>query len=81
MLDDNGSRSYTRAGSFKVDRDGFVVNANADKLVVNNADETGEISGAVGPLKLDRSNIIPKLLSLCYFIQYDMYVSILELNA
>jgi len=60
VLDDNGTRSYTRAGSFKVDRDGFVVNSNADKLVVNNADESGEISGAVGPLRLDRSNIIPK---------------------
>ncbi len=60
VLDDNGSRAYTRAGSFKVDRDGFVVNSSSDKLVVNNADESGEISGAVGPLKLDRSNIIPK---------------------
>ncbi len=60
VLDDNGSRLYTRAGSFQVDRDGFVVNASADKLVVNNADENGEISGAVGPLRLDRSNIVPK---------------------
>ena len=60
VLDDNGTRSYTRSGSFKVDRDGFVVNSNADKLVVNNADESGEISGAVGPLRLDRSNIVPK---------------------
>jgi len=63
VLDDNGSRAYTRAGSFKVDRDGFVVNAQSDKLVVNNADESGEISGAVGPLRLDRSNIIPKATS------------------
>ncbi len=63
VLDDNGSRSYTRAGSFQVDRDGFVVNASADKLVVNNADESGEISGAVGPLRLDRSNIVPKATS------------------
>ncbi len=60
VLDDNGSRLYTRAGSFQVDRDGYVVNAAADKLVVNNADESGAISGAVGPLRLDRSNIIPK---------------------
>ncbi len=63
VLDDNGSRSYTRAGSFKVDRDGFVVNSSSDKLVVNNADDSGEISGAVGPLRLDRSNIIPKATS------------------
>jgi len=60
VLDDNGSRSYTRSGAFKVDRDGFVVNTSADKLVVNNADESGQISGAIGPLQLDRSNISPK---------------------
>ncbi|MFK8053607.1 MAG: flagellar hook protein FlgE [Woeseiaceae bacterium] len=28
VLNDNGSRLYTRAGNFSVDRDGFVVNAN-----------------------------------------------------
>ena len=60
VLDDNGTRSYTRSGAFKVDRDGYVVNASASKLVVNNADESGAISGAVGPLQLDRSNIVPK---------------------
>ena len=60
VLDDNGTRAYTRAGSFKVDRDGFVVDASANKLVVNNADESGQISGAIGPLQLDRSNISPK---------------------
>jgi len=63
VLDDNGSRLYTRAGSFSVDREGFVVNSSADRLVVNNADDTGQISGAVGPLRLDRSNIIPKSTS------------------
>lgn len=60
VLDDNGTRSYTRSGSFKVDREGFVVNSSSNKLVVNNADESGEITGAVGPLRLDRSNIVPK---------------------
>ena len=60
ILDDNGSRVYTRAGSFQVDRDGFVVNGSGNKLVVNNADENGNVTGAVGPLHLDNSNIDPR---------------------
>lgn len=60
VLDNNGSRSYSRAGSFQVDREGYIVNASADQLVVNNADDEGNITGAVGPLRLDTSNITPK---------------------
>ncbi len=63
VLDDNGSRAFTRAGSFQVDREGYVTNSSGYKLVVNNATETGEISGSVGPLRLDRSNIIPNATS------------------
>lgn len=60
VLDNNGTRSYTRAGSFQVDRDGYMVNAGGKRLVVNNADPEGNITGAVGPLRLDTSNITPK---------------------
>ena len=63
VLDDNGSRAYTRAGAFQVDREGFVTNSSGYKLVVNNATENGEISGSVGPLQLDRSNIVPNATS------------------
>lgn len=34
VLEDNGSRSYTRAGAFSVDRDGYVVNASNQRLQV-----------------------------------------------
>ena len=60
VLDNNGSRSYTRAGSFQVDREGYMVNSGANRLVVNNADADGNITGSVGPLRLDTSNITPK---------------------
>ena len=60
VLDQDGSRSFTRAGGFQADRDGFIVNSDGAKLVVNGADEGGAITGAVGPLQLDRSNITPK---------------------
>ena len=59
VLDEGGSRSYTRAGNFQVDRDGFIVNPDGARLVVNGADDNGAITGAVGPLQLDRSNITP----------------------
>lgn len=60
VLDDDGSRSYTRAGNFQINREGFIVNPDGAQLVVNGADENGNITGAVGALQLDRSNIIPK---------------------
>lgn len=34
VLDDGGSKVYTRAGAFKVDRDGFVVNSSSQRLQV-----------------------------------------------
>jgi len=63
VLDDDGSRAYTRAGNFQVDREGFLTNPDGAKLVVNGADDNGAITGAVGPLQLDRSNIIPRSTS------------------
>ena len=64
VLDDNGTRAYTRAGNMQADREGYIVNPNGAKLVVNGADEKGGITGAVGPLKLDRSNIKPQATTL-----------------
>ena len=63
VLDEGGSRAYSRAGNFQVDREGFLVNPDGAKLVVNGADENGSITGAVGPLQLDRSNITPQATS------------------
>jgi len=60
VLDEGGTREYSRAGNFQVDREGFITNKNGSKLVVNGADDNGTITGAVGPLQLDRSNITPQ---------------------
>ncbi|MFK5913944.1 MAG: flagellar hook protein FlgE [Woeseiaceae bacterium] len=64
ILDDNGSRVYSRSGQFQADREGFIVNSNSQKMVVNIADEFGAITGAAGPLRLDSSNIPPKSTNL-----------------
>ncbi len=60
VLDDNGVNAYTRSGQFGVDRDGNVVNSQQQKLVMFKADPSGNITGAKGALKLDRSDISPQ---------------------
>ena len=64
VMDDNGTKLYTRAGQFQSDREGFIVNSADQKLTVNLADENGAITGAAGPLKLDTSAIAPKATTL-----------------
>lgn len=64
ILEDNGSKVYSRSGQFQADRDGFIVNTNDQKMIVNTADENGAITGAAGPLRLDSSNLQPKSTNL-----------------
>ena len=64
ILEDNGNRVYSRSGQFQADRDGFIVNSNDQKMIVNTADKDGTITGAAGPLRLDSSNIPPSATSL-----------------
>ena len=59
VMEDEGVQVYSRAGSFGVDRDGFVVNSQQQRLVAFQADADGGITGASGPLQLDTSNIDP----------------------
>ncbi|MEE9494042.1 MAG: flagellar hook protein FlgE [Gammaproteobacteria bacterium] len=60
VVSDGGVNTYTRSGQFGVDRDGFVVNSSAQRLVTFGADETGNITGATSSLKLDNSDINPQ---------------------
>ena len=64
ILDDNGAKAYSRNGIFSVDREGFVVNSADQKLVMSETDEKGVLTGAVGPLRIDKSNINPRPTSL-----------------
>jgi len=59
MLDDNGARVYSRDGSFGIDRDGFVVNANDQKLTAFSADAQGNITSVLAPLQISRANTAP----------------------
>lgn len=59
ILDDNGTQVYSRAGTFGVDREGFVVNNQNQRLIVFTADSAGNITGAQNTLQLDTSDIAP----------------------
>jgi flagellar hook protein FlgE len=59
IMNNNGSTSYTRAGAFGLDREGFIVNSDNQRLVGLTADATGNITGLQGDLRIDNSNISP----------------------
>jgi len=59
-LSDNGSIVYTRAGSFGIDRDGYVTNAKQQRLTSYLADSSGNITGALGDLQLNTADIAPQ---------------------
>ncbi len=63
IMNDNGISNYTRAGAMGVDRNGFVVNKQQQQLTIFQADNSGNITGATGPLQLDRSDIAPQATS------------------
>ncbi|RIJ07528.1 flagellar hook protein FlgE [Pseudomonas sp. 91RF] len=65
-LSDNGSITYTRAGTFKVDKDGFITNTDyTSRLQGYGVDSNGKIiNGVLTDLKIDTSNLAPKSTSL-----------------
>jgi len=59
LEDADGSRSYTRAGQFQVDKDGDLVNGFNQGLLGFLADEQGNISGAQGILSIENTILAP----------------------
>lgn len=60
MLDDDGSRVFTRAGAFGIDRNGFMSNSEGKQLIAFDADTQGNITGAASPLLINTANIAPR---------------------
>lgn len=58
-LNDGGSIVYSRAGAFEVDRSGNIVNAANQRLTGYVADTFGNITGALGDVRLDTTDIAP----------------------
>ncbi len=59
-LNDGGNAVYTRSGAFGVDRNGFVINPQNQRLTGYLADSAGNITGALGDIRLDTSDIAPR---------------------
>jgi len=64
VTDGRSPVTYTRNGQFKVDREGFVVNNQGDKLMGYPADGNGIIQpGTAGPLRMPTAGIDPAATS------------------
>ncbi|EJL02418.1 MULTISPECIES: flagellar hook protein FlgE [Pseudomonas] len=66
VLENNGSLSYTRAGTFKTDKDGYVTNSDGtSRLQGYGVDANGKIqNGILTDLRIDTSNLPPSATSL-----------------
>jgi flagellar hook protein FlgE len=58
-LNDGGSIIYTRAGAFSADREGYIVNSGQQRLTGYLGDGNGTVTGQLGDLRIDTSNIQP----------------------
>jgi len=67
-VSDNGVISYTRVGSFGVDRDGFVINSQGERLQIFPATNTGTFNtGTLVDLQLSTTDAPPQATSLSDF--------------
>lgn len=65
-LSNNGATTYTRAGTFQVNKDGFITNTDGTaRLQGYGVDANGKVvNGILTDLKIDTSNLAPKTTSL-----------------
>ncbi len=60
VVSQGGEALYTRAGSFGLDADGFVVTNSDARLQGFQADETGNLDGIRGDIQIETSNLSPR---------------------
>jgi flagellar hook protein FlgE len=63
VLNDNGTESYTRAGYFSLDKDGYVVSNSGAHLQGYEANDGGVVNGVLGDLQIIIGNQPPALTS------------------
>lgn len=59
VLSDEGAQSYTRAGSFQVDQEGYIVASSGSRLQAYQADAAGTVTGQLGDVQLQSGLIDP----------------------
>lgn len=62
-MSDDGALTYTRAGTFQLNRKGFIVDASGRTLTGYQAAANGTITGALGPLQVNTGNVAPQATS------------------
>jgi flagellar hook protein FlgE len=60
VVEKNGERLYTRAGTFGLDKDGYIVNGTSATLQGFAADADGNVGGVLGDLRVDVSSQEPR---------------------
>jgi len=63
QLNDNGVTAYSRNGTFGIDRNGFIVNSQNQRLNGYIADVSGNVTGAIGDIQLNTAAIAPQATS------------------
>jgi len=61
QVTDQGTPMYTRDGSFGLDRNGFIVNAQGHRLNGYTTNENAQIEPVIGELKIEYSDLQPKI--------------------
>ena len=64
VINQGGETQYTRAGSFGLDSEGYIVNANDARLQGFTADSSGNVGGIAGDVQLQTSNLDPRRTTL-----------------
>ncbi len=64
VLSDGGSSTYTRAGAFAVDNEGFITSSTGARVQGFTANESGTLSGILGDLQINTTNLPPLQTSL-----------------
>lgn len=59
-LDDDGTALYTRSGNFGLDREGYLVNTQGNRLTGYGVDANAEILPIITDLKIDYSDLQPR---------------------
>ncbi len=63
LEDSEGALTYSRNGQFQLDNDGYVISNTGIRVRGYQADETGQVTAAQGPLHIDASDISPNVTS------------------
>ena len=64
VMSDNGARTFSRAGAFAVDNEGFITNSSGARVQGFTANNAGTLSGILGDLQLNTVNLPPQQTAL-----------------